>query len=239
MKKILFILVALVYGHALLAQDIITLRSGEEIKAKVQEIGTDNVKYKKYDNLSGPIYTLMKSEIFMIKYENGDKDIFKETESPVEPNAAVKPQASVLRREEGRTIINVDEAKRLTTEEAKVIFAAVPAALEDYESGIRYDNAATVCVGIGGCAMSVGLIILMLEDSDINAENDEQIAAPLLIGGGLGVGLVGLLFYGVAVMQWDSAVTLYNGAKNKTHVQSTSLNFGLTRSGGIGFTLNF
>ncbi|MDR3350582.1 MAG: hypothetical protein LBN98_02895 [Prevotellaceae bacterium] len=82
MKKILFILIALVYGHALFAQDMITLKSGEEIKAKVQEIGTDNVKYKKYDNQSGPLYTLMKSDIFIIKYENGDKDVFTAPSAP-------------------------------------------------------------------------------------------------------------------------------------------------------------
>ncbi|MDR3350583.1 MAG: hypothetical protein LBN98_02900 [Prevotellaceae bacterium] len=76
MKKNLFIFVALVYGHALFAQDIITLKNGDEIKAKVQEIDTDNVKYKKYDNQSGPLYTLMKADVFMIKYENGDKDVF-------------------------------------------------------------------------------------------------------------------------------------------------------------------
>jgi hypothetical protein len=77
MKKIyVFIFVAFISSSALFAQDIITLKNGDEIKAKVQEIGLDNVKYKKYDNQNGPVYTLMKSDIFMIKYENGDKDVF-------------------------------------------------------------------------------------------------------------------------------------------------------------------
>ncbi|MDR1652776.1 MAG: hypothetical protein LBS01_03845 [Prevotellaceae bacterium] len=73
MKKIYLIAAALVCSHALFAQDIIILKDGEEIKAKVQEIGLDNVKYKKYENQAGPTYTLMKFDIFMIKYENGAK----------------------------------------------------------------------------------------------------------------------------------------------------------------------
>jgi hypothetical protein len=82
MKKNLFIFVALVCSHALFAQDIITLKNGDEIKAKVQEIDTDNVKYKKYDNQSGPLYTLMKADVFMIKYENGDRDVFTASSAP-------------------------------------------------------------------------------------------------------------------------------------------------------------
>lgn len=60
------------------AQDIITLKNGNEIKAVVKEVGTDEVKYKKFDNQNGPDYTLKKAEIFMIKYENGTKDLFNE-----------------------------------------------------------------------------------------------------------------------------------------------------------------
>jgi hypothetical protein len=67
------------------AQDIITLRTGEEIEVLIQEIGVDNVKYKK-PGTEGPIYTLLKSEIFMIKYANGERETFKEV--PAQPAAA-------------------------------------------------------------------------------------------------------------------------------------------------------
>jgi hypothetical protein len=77
MKKFfLFIFVAFISSSALFAQDIIILKNGEEVNAKVLEIGTDNVTYKKYGNPNSPTYTIMKPDIFMIKYENGDKDVF-------------------------------------------------------------------------------------------------------------------------------------------------------------------
>lgn len=57
------------------AQDIITKTNGDEIEAKVQEVGSTEIKYKKISG-SGPVYTIAKSEVFMIKYENGSKDWF-------------------------------------------------------------------------------------------------------------------------------------------------------------------
>jgi hypothetical protein len=58
------------------AQDVITLKTGDEIKSKVLEVGTNEIKYKKSDNLDGPSYSVAKSDVFMIKYENGSKDVF-------------------------------------------------------------------------------------------------------------------------------------------------------------------
>ncbi|GHV35311.1 hypothetical protein FACS1894180_7240 [Bacteroidia bacterium] len=56
--------------------DVITKKNGDQINAKVLEIGNDEVKYKKFGNENGPTYTISKSEIFTIKYANGSKDVF-------------------------------------------------------------------------------------------------------------------------------------------------------------------
>ena len=61
------------------AQDIIIYKDGSEQQAKVLKINTDDIVYKKYKNLKGPEYTEYKSNIFMIKYEGGDKDILDNT----------------------------------------------------------------------------------------------------------------------------------------------------------------
>ena len=52
------------------------MRSGENILVKVIEVGTTEVKYKKQDNLNGPAFSVLKSDLLMIKYENGTKDDF-------------------------------------------------------------------------------------------------------------------------------------------------------------------
>lgn len=61
------------------SQDIIILKNGDEIKSKVIEVTPDLVKYKKWANQDGPIYSSTKTEIFMIKYANGAKDVFNNT----------------------------------------------------------------------------------------------------------------------------------------------------------------
>lgn len=60
------------------AQDVITTKQGEAIKAKITEVGTAEVKYKKFGNLDGPLYTILKSEILVINYEGGTTDIFQD-----------------------------------------------------------------------------------------------------------------------------------------------------------------
>ncbi|MDR1698257.1 MAG: hypothetical protein LBR75_00320 [Prevotellaceae bacterium] len=75
--KILFIALAFM-GIAVTAtaQDIITKKDGSELQAKVTEVTQTEIKYQRFDNLSGPVYTMPKSEIFMIKYQGGMKDVF-------------------------------------------------------------------------------------------------------------------------------------------------------------------
>lgn len=63
------------------SQDILVMKSGDEIKVKVVEVFPDLVKYKKWDNQDGPSYSEYKSKIFMIKYQNGTKEVFNDQSS--------------------------------------------------------------------------------------------------------------------------------------------------------------
>jgi hypothetical protein len=65
------------------AQDIITKKSGEDIQAKVLEVSTTELKYKKFDNLTGPIFIIVLSDVLMVRYENGSKDIFNNDKKDV------------------------------------------------------------------------------------------------------------------------------------------------------------
>ena len=60
------------------AQDVIVKKDGSTILSKVIEIGTAEIKYKKWNNQNGPNYTISKSEVQAINYENGDKETFGE-----------------------------------------------------------------------------------------------------------------------------------------------------------------
>jgi len=82
MKKLLILLIALPGFINSFAQDNITLMNGDEVKSKVLEVTPDVIKYKNWANLDGPTYSITKSDVFMIKYMNGTKDVFKTTSSP-------------------------------------------------------------------------------------------------------------------------------------------------------------
>ena len=61
--------------------DIIVFKSGEEVKCKLVEIGTKEIKYKRCDNLDGPDIFVSRNKVFMLKYANGTKEVIsKQTE---------------------------------------------------------------------------------------------------------------------------------------------------------------
>jgi hypothetical protein len=64
------------------AQDVITYKNGTETRGKVTEVTSTEVKFKKEENPEGPVYALLKSEIFMIQYANGDKEVFADKAAP-------------------------------------------------------------------------------------------------------------------------------------------------------------
>ena len=63
-----------------ISQDIILKKSGDEITVTILEVGATEIKYKDFGIQEGPILTILKTEIFMIKYKNGTREIFGEEE---------------------------------------------------------------------------------------------------------------------------------------------------------------
>ncbi|MBN1639386.1 MAG: hypothetical protein JW866_10485 [Ignavibacteriales bacterium] len=77
MKKITFIAVLFFSSIFVNAQDIIYKTDGTEIKVKIIELTTETVKYKNFEQLQGPIRNILLSDVFMIIYEDGTKEVIK------------------------------------------------------------------------------------------------------------------------------------------------------------------
>ena len=108
MKNLLLIILFASFSNIIKAQDTLTMRSGENVIVKIIEVGTSEVKYKKVDNLNGPIISILKSEVSMIQYENGSKDVFKE-------DMKIKQQSSVqLRSKDLSEVVTKLKRVRLT-----------------------------------------------------------------------------------------------------------------------------
>ncbi len=81
MKSALFIVMSLLLPLSHFAQDTIIKRTAEQVLGKVLEISPTEVKYKKFNLPDGPTYIDKKSDIRMIIYSNGTKELF-EAETP-------------------------------------------------------------------------------------------------------------------------------------------------------------
>ena len=98
MKKIFLLPVCFFFCFSLFGQDILVKRNGDEIKVKVMEILPEEIKYKMYDNLDGPMITIYSSEVHKIIYENG-------TETTINPLMKLESGKYKSRREPGKAAI--------------------------------------------------------------------------------------------------------------------------------------
>ena len=83
MKKILlFVFVAGCTLSIAKAQDVIVLKNTEEIQAKILEIAPNTVTYVEWDFQDGPTRIINKRDIFVVKYQNGKKEVFANASMP-------------------------------------------------------------------------------------------------------------------------------------------------------------
>lgn len=88
-KSLLSILTAALFATSSYAQDVISLKSGNKLSAKILEINTSEIKYKRFDNPNGPTYVVSKSDIQKIVYENGTVDLLGSPAVTEAPNDSI------------------------------------------------------------------------------------------------------------------------------------------------------
>ena len=77
---ILFFTLFLLASSTLFAQDRIYPRNSKKfIKAKISEVGLDEIKYKEFDNQEGPVFSIEKDEIEKIEYSSGRIEKFEQS----------------------------------------------------------------------------------------------------------------------------------------------------------------
>ena len=249
-------------GVRAMAQDVIVLKNGDEIKSLVQEIGTEYVKYKKFDNQTGPVYNVPISKIFMIKYENGTKDVFNEvTQSPeTKAEQAVKlsqvEEKQEPRRQEkvanlsavgGKVFLDGQAIKykqvcdiltlndSLTNANANYLYMSGYSQLKFSKSSFWLGTT----LGVAG----VGIMLFAAANAKGTSEGTSY---PSYLSVGYvcaGVGIVSLIIsipYKISGSnRITDAINIYNTSIQPKHKTDLSMNFGVTQSGRIGFTLNF
>ena len=248
MKKLLLFSVAVFgFGICVYAQDIITLKNGEELQTLVQEVGDVDVKYKKFDNPNGPNYSLKKSEIFMIRYANGSRDVFAtEPVMPVETlPVPIAEQPNTQRQAEtqleplsiqGIKIYN-SNGVNLSRNGVRNVMRNVPEALELYNEGqsLRATGYVFMGLALGCCGVSLACSFTALATDEKDLVNYSWYA----LGGALVFMIPEFIIFSAGNKKIINSVGAYNRGIRQGYTSDVSLNFGITRSGGVGFTINF
>lgn len=84
--KTILIVLFITISFKSFSQDIIIKNDKTELKVKVLELTDDVIKYRKFEMLDGPIYSIKKPDVFMIIYKNGTKEYIENKKKEPESN---------------------------------------------------------------------------------------------------------------------------------------------------------
>jgi len=250
-----FVTVMLLSAAGAFAQDIITLKNGDDIETLIEKVGETEIEYKRWDNQTGPVYVIKKNEIFMIKYRNGSKDLFNQQPPPV---TTVTPVAPVTPLTPPSTNLQ-SEFYGIGTDKAMLEFFRRNNFVEYYNqfnAACKTKKTAHALLGAGLGITGVGVVFHLsgkkaAKDAANATSLDEalskaQIAGiytdtgtSLIVIGGLST-IGSIPFYSIAASRKKAIkndfAREYFGVTNYTY--QPKLNVGTTAN-GIGLTLNF
>ena len=168
MKRLVVLLACFLYGCVLYAQDIITKKDGTDIQAKVTEVGESQILYKKFSNLNGPLYTISISDIIMITYENGEREMYN-----IEKRSSLPQGVMTYNSWSGKVSVG-----GVTVENEMLDRFFTPEDYQLFKSGKSVNTVAGIlaCVGAVPFGWSIGYM-------GAAGETDETNMA-MLIGGG-------------------------------------------------------
>lgn len=76
--KQLFVIFSMLFATEMaIAQDVIVKKDGSTISSKVEEINSTDIKYKKWGNLDGPLYSISRTDVVVINYQNGEIEVIQ------------------------------------------------------------------------------------------------------------------------------------------------------------------
>ena len=158
MKKTILLLTAVLCSLFSFSQDLIIKKNGEEIKAKVEELSGETVKYRKFENITGPLYNIDRKEVFQIRYENGTVENIATAKQaiPVETRPVTSAYDSLMKmskREKGWGAFGIVTGAIFTTGGA-VLLAVTPQSEPGATKTLNYI--------FGGVVVAAGLTELVL-----------------------------------------------------------------------------
>ena len=246
-KKVIIFILAMLMAGAAMAQDVITLKNGDEINGKVTKVTPTEIEYKLASNPDGPTYTKPVAEIFMVKYENGQKDVFNTAAESAKPQQQVTveiPTGVTLERSHGE-IVNAATGKAYTDFELQQMLGME--AFQDYEKARESYKSTTGGLASAYTFFALGPLMywagVALEDGSNNGLACRVIGYVWTIGGNIMIPVTHIT-RGVAAGKISRIAEGYNARNGRSDL---SLSFGATVlpsadggvAPGVGLSLKF
>jgi hypothetical protein len=215
------------------AQDVLLLKSGRELKVIITEETTDVIKYREFENATGPLYSIDKAKVESVKYAKKTKSTkedlpAKNVEKKVE-TAVQQPESDMLSVKKRYVMQN---GKIMSSRQVKTLMEDNQQALDLYSKGQRQ------CVSSNSCAYGIIGICLVANLATNKMEYGDKkltiLGSALAISGGLVIS--GIVLASSGKKKIRKSVDLYNSGINKP--VSYQLNLQVSPQ-GVGLALRF
>ena len=218
------------------SQDYLYLINSDTIKSKVLEVNENDVKYKDFENPDGPVYTINKSRIDKIIYQNGKVDYFNSVASDNNQNSN-QNLPKLLTFDQLMAFTDAEKEAYLSTIGIQSIYEKFKKGQSFTEKGGKLRGAGLFITIGGGVLYGTSLVIIKdrLEEGAIL-----YIAGSIALTAGQLLIIASIPFSAVGGGLKKSAESQYRDftlGKSYTSIQPV-LNFGLTQN-GVGFSLKF
>lgn len=221
MKKIFMFVFAMMTVMPLLAQDVIITKAGDEIQAKVLMVRDDVIEYNEWSNQEGPAMSIKVADVFMIRYQNGEKDVFAFSEEEL--------------ANDNDNLIYYDKTKNVRYKGSPVnwfdagnILKDIPEAMQKYSSGKTMVVIGDILSFAGGLTIGWGLGGLLAGKKDL-----WKVSVA-----GFGVLMVGLPISFSGQKNIFKSFDIYNESVKKNK-ETAYWSFGISETGGVSLIYNF
>lgn len=154
--------------------DNIIFKDGTEISAIVEEIRLNEISYKKCENIGGPTYVASKSEIFMIRYKNGTKEVMNQvnTKNNTNSNMNVNSESTTASIRYFSELTDVEKNNLLDSQKC---FKVVPKPTKGIEFNASIAVIKKITISFEYCGKSGGEQMNYIYIDYLESENGERI----------------------------------------------------------------
>jgi hypothetical protein len=232
---VLFLFLLSGFGESALAQDLLILKSGKEMKVNIIEESADIIKYREFDNPEGPLYSVGKDKVASVKYKKGSKEVPDKNAAAQEKVTQENPTPL-----ESNTLQTLECKKRYILSNGKIqSVRKVKTLMEDYPEALNlYEKGTTLCNVSNGCAG--GVIVICFVASEVSNHMKDESKGKTIAIAGLGISgaliISGIVLASSGKHKIQNSVKIYNSAISKP--VACKLDFGIMGD-GIGLALRF